>query len=204
MLVRRARVQPHRKSVASALPLYRQSPCSGAKLGAAIGNVRAAAQVQYPPFARHGRFGDELVDPQRAHVDIEIGQQRRIGFGRHLQGGNTVQDHARGAGAANVDMAAQVGKGPPVDRHARRGQKGPLAVLQRQIVQGHSAIDRTLDPPDRDAHSIGKVQRGNLPDDQAMAGSGVDADCQSGYQQGQPQHTGKGDAQAPPEARRRG
>ena len=194
----RAGIQRQRQTVAACASVAAHGHRAGANLRAPVGDMGAAAQGQHALLSRHGRLRDQPVDPQRGDVDIQIGQQRPLVRPAWRQLRDAVQDHFPRADAANVDMAAQIGQGPPIKREARCGEHRSPAIAQRQIVQGQRAIERSLDPPHRDAQPACKGLAGQLPRDQPVAGCGIQRRDQERQQQSRTQQRKRGDPQRTP------
>ena len=97
-------------------------------LRATVGDMRLARERRHPALAANRRFGDEAVDPERADIDVVIGQQRIFGWRRLVEFGQTLQRDQPRCQRTNIDMAIDGGERAPVHPHFGRGQEGAFRI----------------------------------------------------------------------------
>ena len=71
-------------------------------------------------------------------------------------------------------MIADEREGPPVHPHRRREQELALRIADREILQDHLAVERSVDPPHADLHPVFEFERADLVGHEAPARAGVD------------------------------
>ncbi len=152
-------------------------------LGATAADMRVAAQPPDMALPADRRIDIDPRDIEPGHVDIEIGQQRRLGIGRRLERGHPQQPHFGAGQAADVDMVAQIGERPPVDCDLGRGGEHALGVADLHVAQHHRAEERSLDPADTEVEPRGERQPVDLLRDEIAARLGVDPDDQHAQRQ---------------------
>jgi hypothetical protein len=85
-------------------------------------------------------------------------------------------------------MVVDIIERTPVKPHAWRGEEHAFRVRQRESIDCHRAVDRPVDPPHPDLHSIRELEPFNPLGDEAAARIGVDPDHHKACQQEQPDH----------------
>ena len=150
--------------------------------------MHLAVDRQHMALPRHRRTDHEALERQPVHIDVEIGEQRRVGVARRrFQLGSPRQRDEVGAQRADVDMVVRIGEGPPVDVQPGAGQEHALGIADPQIDQAHPAVKRSLDPPDLDVQARGGGIAAQLVRDEAAARIGVDPQDDRPDQQDQAQ-----------------
>ena len=77
-----------------------------ADLGAAVGDLDPAVEAEQVPPPGHRRIDQQPADAQVADVDVDVGQQRRIGIAG-AQRGQPAQPRLGNVELADVDMVAK-------------------------------------------------------------------------------------------------
>ncbi|MCY1171669.1 hypothetical protein D9M73_117900 [compost metagenome] len=127
---------------------------AGGHLRAPLGNVGRAVDLEDVDRPRHRLREHHPRDRQSPDINVQIGQNRRIGVGRHrLERRGALHRHQRRLRRAHVNMVVQIGERPPIHRDARRGQEHALGIADAHIGQHHCAVQRTFDPPDLDVEA---------------------------------------------------
>jgi hypothetical protein len=100
----------------------------------------------------HGRLDDQLADTEPSDGQVDVGQEgaRRLGRGR-LERRFAQEADGRGGELADVDLAAQVGEGPPVEGQGRGGQEHALGIADLQAADRHAPVERAVDAADAHA-----------------------------------------------------
>ena len=182
-IVVRHRIEFERDPIAARPALPRDRRCVERDLRAPVRDIRPAADRGDAAFPADRRFGDEIVDPEFADVDIVIRQQRIVARRCFGEFGQALQSDARRDQRADVDMAAQEFERSPIDAHFGRGQEHALRVGDGDVVQDHLAIERAFDAPDIDLHAVLEFEPGDLVGDEALARPGIEPEDQRADQQ---------------------
>ncbi|WP_292921801.1 hypothetical protein [Novosphingobium sp. SCN 63-17] len=112
--------------------------------------------------AGDGRGDLQPIHRQLAHVNIQVGQQRFIAGRRGFEAGRTLKPRSGNMQAPNIQMPADIGQGPIIQRHIFGMEKPPIRIANVQIADGQRAQQRAFDPIDMQAHAIGKGQARDL------------------------------------------
>ena len=145
------------------------------QLRAAIGDMHRAIDTQHVRLARHRLRQHQPADVQPVHVDIEVGQQRRVGVARRrLQLRPARERDEIGRQPPHVDMVARKGERPPVDVEPRAGEEYALGVSDTYVAQHHLAVERPVDAPDLDVEARRRRIAADTVGNEAAAGIGID------------------------------
>jgi hypothetical protein len=117
--------------------------------------------------AGDARVHRDPADLEASDVDVDVGQQRRVrvaGF----ELGQAHQPGARDLDRLDVDMVAEIGQRPVVERRFRRDEECALGILQGEAVKLELAEQRALDPLHVDVEARRHFHVVDLPHDIAM------------------------------------
>ena len=169
------RIQRQPQAVATGDPRPAQRRGVRHQLRAAIGDMHCAIDTQHMRLARHRLRQHQPADVQPVHIDIQVGQQRRVGVARRrLQFRPARERDEIGRQPPHVDMVAGEGERPPVDVEPRAGEEHALGIGDAHVAQHHLAVERPVDPPDLDVEAGGGRITADTVGDEAAAGIGID------------------------------
>ncbi len=152
-----------------------------------------------PGHAQDARVGTgnagaqrNAVELQVGKIDLQVGQQGLVGRGRLRRAwgqlGQARHGDQRRGQVAHIDMLVEIFERAPVEMDLRRGDEDALRVADRDIVDGHVAVDRSVDPADMDADAGRQGLAVDQIDQPGPARRGIDA---VDGQPGQDQQTGQ-------------
>ena len=183
-VVRRHRVEPQPQPVAAGKARRgERGRASSAELGAAVGDPDPAVDRQQvaPPGDR--RIDQQPADAQPADVDVDVGEQRRVGIAGAKRG-KPVQPRLGDVERADVDMVAEVGEA--ADSRARPSgarKKMPWGSRASRSCRVSSPNTEPSIRPTSDLEARGRLEGVDLADDVAAARIGVQPDQEGADQQ---------------------
>ena len=158
-----------RSGSASSSSASRSPPLSAAALkldlGAAAADFALAVDLRDAAAER----GAEVEPANREAPDVDVVfRQQRPGLARsqHRQPGQR-----RIVARQQIDRqpVEQPARRPPVERDLRRGEEQAARVIEPEAAELRAAVERAVDPVDRDAQAGGRPQRSDAVDQEAMA-----------------------------------
>ena len=136
-------------------------------------HIGLAVQAAAANHARNGLGDDQPVHVERADMNVEARQDRPAPPGRR-QLRQLGEHRLRHMQAGDVEPVTGPGERFPVERRARNGEDQAVRIRYAHVDQLRLAIQRSLDPPDREAQAVGRAQGGDAIGDEAMAHAGVE------------------------------
>ncbi|PAV67359.1 hypothetical protein WR25_10346 [Diploscapter pachys] len=160
--------------------------------GTSVTNIRPPRDPPDPRRAEHRLREHQSIDTQIVDRDIKIGQDRSAlrvcprmrRVEQHRLPHRQPPDH---------QPMPHPRPGPPIEIDRWRLQQQSIEIVDSHIGQPRPAIQRPVDPPDREAQPVRGAHRRNPLRDPAMADAGVDQ-----RQRGDEHRHQRGDAQPQP------